>query len=247
MNFSVERCNQEQFIPTWMRHEHLARYRFAASYVARKVVVDCACGDGTSSELFAKAQASHVYAFDADDGAIEHCKRNRVDDRLSFSKADASTLPLDDAVADLYVCLETIEHLQNDRAFLQEVVRVLKRGGLFICSTPNRLVTNPGKTIAKKPFNPFHIREYSQEEFVPLLDQFFKQIEWFGQNKKSRWVARMIGVLGKVLPGHSAVRINQMMKLPRFLFDRLEDHRVFRARDAIVEHMVAVCREPRKI
>jgi len=247
MNFSVERCNQEQFIPTWMRHEHLARYRFAASYVARKVVVDCACGDGTSSELFAKAHASHVFAFDVEPGAIEYCKRNRVDCRLSFAKADASTLPLDDAVADVYVSLETIEHLQNDRAFLQEVVRVLKRGGLFICSTPNRLVKNPGKTIADKPFNPFHFREYSQEEFAALLDHFFKEIEWFGQNKKSRWLARMIGVLGKVLPRNSAVRINQMMKLPRFLFDRLEDHRVFRTKDAIVEYMVAVCREPRKI
>jgi len=247
MNISVERCNQEQFIPIWVRHEHLARYRFAATYVPRKVVVDCACGDGTSSELFAKAQASHVYAFDVEPGAIEHCKRNRVDYRLSFAKADASTLPLDNAVADVYVSLETIEHLQNDRAFLQEVVRVLKRGGLFICSTPNRLVTNPGKTIAEKPFNPFHVREYSQEEFAALLDHFFKEIEWFGQNKKSRWLARMIGVLGKVLPRNSAVRINQIMKLPRFLFDRLEDHKVFRAKDTIVEYLVAVCREPRKI
>lgn len=247
MNFSVERCNQEQFIPIWVRHEHLARYRFAASYVAEKVVVDCACGDGTSSELFAKAQASHVYAFDAEPGAIEHCRRNRVDCRLSFAKADASTLPLDNAVADVYVSLETIEHLHNDWAFLQEVVRVLKGGGLFICSTPNRCVTNPGKTIAEKPFNPFHVREYSPEEFAALLDHFFSEIEWFGQNKKSRWLARMMGVLGKVLPRNSAVRINQMMKLPRFLFDRLVDHRVFRTENTIVEYMVAVCRGPRRI
>ena len=55
---AAERLSDRGFMPTWVRHEHLARYEFAAGYVAGKVVVDCACGDGTGSAQYAKAGAA---------------------------------------------------------------------------------------------------------------------------------------------------------------------------------------------
>ena len=59
--------------------------------------------------------------------------------------ADAVALPLRDNVCNVYISLETIGHIPNDGKFLREVVRTLKSEGLFICSTPNRIVLNPGK------------------------------------------------------------------------------------------------------
>ena len=55
---------------------------------------------------------------------------------LSFQSADCLHLPAPNHFADLFVSLETIEHLMDDDAFLREVVRVLKPDGIFICSGP---------------------------------------------------------------------------------------------------------------
>jgi SAM-dependent methyltransferase len=78
---------------------------------------------------------------------------------------------------DAVVAMEMIEHVQDDKAVVSEVRRILKPGGLFIVSTPNRLVTGSGE----KPDNPFHVREYTPEEFTNLLRQAFNEISLYGQ------------------------------------------------------------------
>ncbi|MGH7924921.1 MAG: class I SAM-dependent methyltransferase, partial [Candidatus Binatus sp.] len=50
-----------------------------------------------------------------------------------------SPIPLADAIADLVVCVETIEHLENPRALMRELTRLAKPGGWLIVTTPNQL------------------------------------------------------------------------------------------------------------
>ena len=50
-----------------------------------------------------------------------------------------SPIPLSDSVADLVVCVETIEHLENPRALMRELTRLAKPGGWLIVTTPNQL------------------------------------------------------------------------------------------------------------
>jgi 2-polyprenyl-3-methyl-5-hydroxy-6-metoxy-1,4-benzoquinol methylase len=49
------------------------------------------------------------------------------------------TLPLDDASVDTAAAIEVIEHLENPRAFMRELVRVTKPGGWVAITTPNQL------------------------------------------------------------------------------------------------------------
>ena len=51
---------------------------------------------------------------------------------------DAS-IPLGGAMADAVVSVETIEHLENPRAFVRELVRIASPGGLVVVTTPNQL------------------------------------------------------------------------------------------------------------
>jgi SAM-dependent methyltransferase len=247
MSIERERVETEGWFPNWIRHEHLARYRFAASYAAGKEVVDCACGDGSSSSMFAEAGAKQVFAFDLAEEAVAAAAAAHPHPNVRYAAADAASLPLAEGAADLYVSLETIEHLPDERAFLMEVVRVLRPDGLFVCSTPDRDVYSPGHDLDTKPWNRFHIRERTQAELADLLRSHFGDVLLFGQNRKSRSVTAMKKRAGRMLPLDAMVRLNQAFKLPRLAYDRLDHHLVVPADPHYrYEIVVAVCGRPLK-
>jgi len=52
---------------------------------------------------------------------------------------DAGRAELDDGVGDVVAAVETIEHVENPRAFVRELVRLTRPGGLVVVTTPNQL------------------------------------------------------------------------------------------------------------
>lgn len=52
---------------------------------------------------------------------------------------DTGRADLPDELADVVCCLETIEHVENPRALMRELVRLAKPGGLLLVTTPNQL------------------------------------------------------------------------------------------------------------
>lgn len=52
---------------------------------------------------------------------------------------NSQTVPVPDATADVVVSVGTIEYLENPRAFMREVARLAKPGGLVVVSCPNLL------------------------------------------------------------------------------------------------------------
>lgn len=244
--FFTERFSTNNFIPRWVIWEHQARYEFAKKFVAGREVVDCAAGDGTGSYIFTKEGARRVLAFDISEKAIENNRKKYQLDNLVFQTAEAVKLPVPEKSADIFISLETIEHLAGDLAFLAEVKRVLRENGVFICSTPNRRVTNPGRNISAKPWNKFHVREYDFMEFKNLLSLFFEEIKFYGQNpvwpKMVKWKIK----LARVFSWRPVVFFSQIAKLPRLWFDRPEKRAVTEmSADREYEYMVAVCRRPR--
>jgi 2-polyprenyl-3-methyl-5-hydroxy-6-metoxy-1,4-benzoquinol methylase len=52
---------------------------------------------------------------------------------------DSGRLPFDDGSVPLVTCVETIEHVENPRALLRELVRITAPGGWLFITTPNQL------------------------------------------------------------------------------------------------------------
>lgn len=156
-------------------NQHEDRYNFVAPFVKNKSVVDIACGVGMGSQLLRDAGASRVIGIDKEASAVDYAREEYPD--CIFVKCDAQHLLLENSSADVIVSFETIEHLQDPRRFLQECRRVLKAGGLFICSTPNRSVNSWWGS------NPYHICEFLPEEFLRLAGSFFVDLEVYGQRR----------------------------------------------------------------
>lgn len=228
----------------WVREEHEARYEFAAGYTPGKVVVDCACGTGIGLERFIAAGARRVLGFDSSLEAAM-ASRLRVGATGEIVVATALALPLPTASVELFISLETIEHIDADTRFLDEVARVLAPEGVFICSTPNRTVSNPGLGPQGKPANRFHVREYGSDEFSALLSRRFRSVSLRGQNPVSASVTSALGAVGRAAPFRLVTRARQAAKL-RYLLPQLRNqHRVQEMLPRRqYEYLVAVCSSP---
>lgn len=82
---------------------------------------------------------------------------------VEFVRTDlnSSTIPLPAASADVVVSVETIEHLENPRAFVRELARLVKPGGWIIVTTPNQLsLLSFASLIVKKRFAAFQDVHY---------------------------------------------------------------------------------------
>ena len=131
------------------------------------------------------------------------------------------------------------------REFIEEAKRVLKKEGVFICSTPNRDVSDPGKKISDKPYNIFHRREYSKKEFCDLLGEFFNEVEIYGGNYNNLTKVKIFNFLGKFLPFDGVVRINQILKVLKFPFDSMKKHLIKKInnKNDQFEFLIAVCKK----
>ena len=85
-------------------------------------------------------------------------------ENVEFVQATVPPLPFADESFDYVVSFQVIEHIKRDRELVREVHRVLKKGGKFIVSTPNRPMS-----LTR---NPWHVREYNAEQFGALLSSF---------------------------------------------------------------------------
>jgi SAM-dependent methyltransferase len=119
------------------------------------LLVDVGCGSGNlwrvladRFERYIGADVVRYHGFPAD-GAF--CP---VD-------LDAQRVLFPDATADVVAAVETIEHLENPRAFLRELVRLVRPGGWVVVTTPNQLSLLSKMTLLfKNQFNAFQDGSY---------------------------------------------------------------------------------------
>ena len=104
---------------------------------------------------------------------------------VSFQVEDALALSFDDESFDCAIALEVIEHVADDDQFVSEGLRVVRPGGKFIFTTPNRhRLTALARYLIGKPIrfphtyaiDPIlgeirHLREYSYGDLEALAER----------------------------------------------------------------------------
>lgn len=159
-----------------VEEEHLSRYNFAKKYCEEKRVLDMACGCGYGSFILAtQSNSKEVTGVDLDVESIrygehryKHQKIKRfVDDAVKF-KANSKF--------DVIISFETVEHIPTYNEFINNLIDNLEDNGKLIISSPivNKTTNNCN--------NPYHVIEWTYNDFVKLLSENFFIEETYFQN-----------------------------------------------------------------
>jgi len=135
----------------------------AASEKVKGNIIELGSGEGYGIQMLAPL-AQHYLAVDKFDTDISgHAN-------VEFRKQLLPSLSgIADNSFDFAVTFQVIEHIQDDKAFIKEIHRVLKPGGILMLTTPNRPMS-----LTR---NPWHIREYTAHELALVVGKSFGKVE----------------------------------------------------------------------
>jgi cyclopropane fatty-acyl-phospholipid synthase-like methyltransferase len=112
-----------------------------------EVIVDIGTGRGELLVAATQMGAARAYGIEYSPAAVEMTRRtlgvHGAGDRAEVVLADARSVPLPDAIADLVCYVDVVEHLTPSELHvaLREAHRILKPGGRVVAHTmPNRLI-----------------------------------------------------------------------------------------------------------
>lgn len=151
-------------------HQRLLKAYLLAAHHVKGELLEIGCGEGRGMELFTK-QVDRYLAIDKIEAVVN--KLSKKYPTVDFRQAHVPPLEgIADNSFDVAVAFQVIEHLEDDRFFLEEVHRVLKKGGHFIFTTPNIK-----KSLTR---NPWHVREYTANQLEELTGKVFSEVNMQG-------------------------------------------------------------------
>lgn len=143
-SFIEQQHSAKEYSLHLLDYASLHRMRLVQEFVGdvnEKVVLDLGCGNGSISFLLWYLGAK-VHSVDISKRALKSTRNlRRISERNtqfepSLCQGDATKLPLEEETFDIVFCIETLEHLRDDRSAIKEIERVTKSGGTVILAVP---------------------------------------------------------------------------------------------------------------
>lgn len=213
-------------------HHRLLKAYYEAIPFVKGELLEVGCGEGRGVELLGPLVNSYT--------AID--KINEIEDTIKNKFPNIQFLNMlvppfrgvKDNAYDTVVSFQVIEHVQDDVAYLKEIHRVLKPGGLAIISTPNI-----NWTLTR---NPWHVREYTPEQLIQLCESIFSEVKpmgitgndkiwkYYEENKRSVAKYRRFDILGleKRLPA-------SLLRIPYDILNRLNRKQLKKSNEGLVK------------
>lgn len=167
---TAERVSRDESDNFVFQRSILAYYE--ASQLIYGDVLEIGTGSGYGIEIVAP-HAQHFTTIDK-----HQAEGLSLPPNSEFVEATVPPLPFDSESLDCVISFQVIEHIKRDRELVKEVHRVLRPGGKFIVSTPNKSMS-----LTR---NPWHVREYTPDEFTLLLSDDFSSVKAMGVEGNER-------------------------------------------------------------
>ena len=105
----------------------------------RGKVLDIGCGPALVGNLFL-GKPIEYYGVDVSEAMIAFCRESFGENpQFAFSVQEIETLAFPDASFDVVLCLGVLEYVLDEPGAMDEVVRVLRPGGVLIATMLNRI------------------------------------------------------------------------------------------------------------
>jgi 2-polyprenyl-3-methyl-5-hydroxy-6-metoxy-1,4-benzoquinol methylase len=146
--------------------------------------LEVGCGEGELSIRIAKATNAEICAFDVSPSVVEEARVRadlaEVGERIQFRTESVYDLSFATDRADLVVCCEVLEHLQNPEMAIDRLAEVC--GSHLIASVPREplwraLNLARGKYWRDFGNTPGHLQHWSALSFRQMLDRRFEIVE----------------------------------------------------------------------
>ena len=127
-------------------------------------IVDVGCGAGRLRTFLNDLIESYA--------GVDAVRYEGLPNGLAFLGADLNRdpIPVPSDSVDVAISIETIEHLENPRAFVRELVRITKPAGWLLVTTPNqRSLVSLGALVVKGHFSAFGESNYPAHQ-TAILD-----------------------------------------------------------------------------
>jgi SAM-dependent methyltransferase len=136
-------------------------------------VVDIGCGDGRAIKFCSKRQA-HVIFMDINEAKIKNLEtelKNNNARKIDAIVGDCANTGIEDNTADIIICTEVLEHVDDPVKVMIELARIGKPGATYILTVPDPAGEALMKVTAPPIYfkKPNHIRIFEREEFRSLV------------------------------------------------------------------------------
>jgi 2-polyprenyl-3-methyl-5-hydroxy-6-metoxy-1,4-benzoquinol methylase len=186
--FSDDRMHVDATQASKISNPLFESYEFASrQFHPSDRILDIACGDGYGCRILSD-RVGEVVGIDINEALITDHTKNNALKNVRYVVDNAFALSLGDASMTGATAMELIEHIPLDKVdtFVREVRRVVAPGGAFICSTPQN-------SHGEIPVVPWHIKEYSVEEFKAILGRHFSHVKVFSSKSGGQLTETEIG------------------------------------------------------
>ena len=164
---TAERVSAQDASDNYVFQRSILAYHKASEIVSGRVL-EIGTGMGYGGRIVAPPTVEFI-TIDKSEAYAEPLPEN-----ARFLQMAAPPIRFEDESFDYVISFQVIEHIKQDKEFVKEVWRVLKKGGRFIVSTPNAPMS-----LTR---NPWHVREYTGGELQALLGSEFSEVEMYGVN-----------------------------------------------------------------
>ena len=145
--------------------------------------LDVGCGTGIGSGFLA-SKGHKVLGLDVDRESLVWGSRQKFSPEFRLVQGRGEHLPFANETFDWVIAFESMEHMDSPHGFVMEAYRVLKPGGIFLCSVPHCLPDVLNEVLYGTS-NRYHVQRFTPRTMEHLLSIVFEYREAWGQRFRS--------------------------------------------------------------
>lgn len=206
----IELLDQLEATHWWYVARKEVLRKWASTIVPGSRILDIGAASGGNS-LMLKNMGFDVHCVELSNIGYALCDEKK----LNVIQADAREIPMENETFDAIVCLDVLEHIEQDSIVANEIYRLLKQNGNYLISVPEDM-----NMWSDHDLHVAHVRRYSKIEILNLFVGAKLSIEeLWSSNFVLKPIVRM---RRRKLRGSDLKRMNFLVNSILLLITRLE-------------------------